>query len=61
MKQLWKVRLAAILLGAAGCIPLSLEALGDADPQMLSLCGLWIGTGLITALVCTLVETLSDC
>lgn len=61
MKQLWKVRLAAILLGAIGCIPLSLEALGAADPQKLSLFGLWIGTGLITALACTLAEALSDC
>ena len=61
MKQLWKVHLAAILLGSAGCIPLSLEVLGDADPLKLSLCGLWIGAGLITALICTLLETLSDC
>ena len=51
MKQLWKIRLAAILLGGAGCIPLSLEALGEADSLKLSLYGLWIGLGLIIALV----------
>ena len=61
MKQLWKIRLAARLLGGAGCIPLSLEALGEADSLKLSLYGLWIGLGLITALVCTLLETVSDC
>ena len=61
MKQLWKIRLAAILLGGAGCIPLSLEALGEADSLKLSLYGLWIGLGLIIALVCTLPETVSDC
>ena len=60
MKQLWKIRLAAILLGGAGCIPLSLEALGEADSLKLSLYGLWIGLGLIIALVCTLLETVSD-
>ena len=52
MKQLWKIRLAAIL---------SLEALGEADSLKLSLYGLWIGLGLIIALVCTLLETVSDC
>ena len=49
------------LLGGAGCIPLSLEALGEADSLKLSLYGLWIGLGLIIALVCTLLETVSDC
>ena len=50
-----------VLLGGAGCIPLSLEALGEADSLKLSLYGLWIGLGLIIALVCTLLETVSDC
>ena len=58
MKHLWKIRLVGILVSAAGCIPLSLEALGDMDPVKLSLYGLWIGLGLIVGTVCTLLETL---
>ena len=34
---------------------------GEADSLKLSLYGLWIGLGLIIALVCTLLETVSDC
>ena len=43
-----------------GCVPLTLEALQEADPLHLSLCGLWIGLSLCLALICTLLDTLSD-
>ena len=34
---------------------------GSGGGLKLSLYGLWIGLGLIIALVCTLLETVSDC
>ena len=56
MKSLCKVQLLSILSAAVGCVPLTLEA----DPLHLSLCGLWIGLSLCLALICTLLEALSD-
>lgn len=60
MKSLCKVQLLSVLSAAVGCVPLTLEALQEADPLHLSLCGLWIGLSLCLALVCTLLDTLSD-
>ena len=60
MKSLCKVQLLSVLLAAVGCVPLTLEALQEADPFHLSLCGLWIGLSLCLALICTLLEAISD-
>ena len=57
MRSLCKVQLLSVLSAAVGCVPLTLEALQEADPLHLSL---WIGLSLCLALICTLLDTLSD-